>query len=120
MSGNKADGGWAAKAGDDAKKENNSGQDGARADNKDDTTGTGQGSGESDEDTNDTADKSTAVCKTWLEVLPSKGGMLLAVLLAEIMTEGLSPNQMATLGSFISTVGSLISYKSVRDDLDFP
>ena len=59
-------------------------------------------------------------CKTWLEVLPSKGGILLAALLAEVMTEGLTPTQMNILGSFIGSVGTLIAYKAARDALDFP
>lgn len=59
-----------------------------------------------------------AAFKSWLEVLPSKGGMLLAVLLAEIMTGGLTPAQMGLLGAFVASVGDLISYKAARDGLD--
>ena len=55
-------------------------------------------------------------CRLWLEVLPSKGGMLLAVLMAEIMTEGLTPTQINILGNFVSAVGSLISYKASREE----
>ncbi len=55
--------------------------------------------------------------KSWLEVLPSRSGTALAAILAEIMTEGLTPNQENILGNFISAVGSLISYKSSRDDV---
>ncbi len=62
----------------------------------------------------------TGECKIWLQVLPSKGGLLLAVLLAEIMTEGMNPEQENILGNFISAVGSLISYKATRDEIDFP
>ena len=51
----------------------------------------------------------------WLEILPSRAGVLLAALLTEIMTEGLTPDQMDILGNFISSVGSLISYKASRD-----
>ena len=55
-------------------------------------------------------------CKLWLEALPSKGGMLLAVLIAEIMTEGLTPTQINILGNFVSAVGSLIAYKASREE----
>jgi len=52
-----------------------------------------------------------------LEILPSRAGAVLAALLAELMTEGLTPDQMDILGNFISSVGSLISYKASRDGL---
>jgi len=54
--------------------------------------------------------------RLWLEVLPSRAGTILAALLAELMTEGLTPAQMDLLGDFVSAVGSLISYKATRDD----
>jgi len=72
----------------------------------------------SDEDEEGDEENEEAGCKTWLQVLPSKGGLLLAALLTEIMTEGLTPDQMNILGNFISSVGSLISYKAARDDLE--
>ena len=53
--------------------------------------------------------------RLWLEVLPSRAGIVLAALLAEIMTEGLTPEQMDLLGDFVSAVGTLISYKASRD-----
>jgi len=53
--------------------------------------------------------------RLWLEVLPSRTGTILAALLAEIMTEGLTPEQEDVLGNFVSAVGSLISYKAARD-----
>ena len=56
--------------------------------------------------------------KLWLEVLPSQTGTILAAILTNIMTEGLTPNQENILGNFISSVGTLISYKASRDDLD--
>lgn len=56
--------------------------------------------------------------KIWLEVLPSKGGLLLAALLTEVMTEGMTSIQMNILGNFVSAVGSLISYKASRNQLD--
>ena len=73
-----------------------------------------------DESDTDNSEESESECefKTWLEVLPSKGGLLLAVVLVEIMTDGLTPSQMNILGNFISSVGSMISYKASRDDLD--
>jgi|AGTN01.2.fsa_nt_gi hypothetical protein len=81
------------------------------------------GSGD-DTDTGSCDDRDTktsdAACKMWLQVLPSRGGLLLAVLLAEIMAEGMTPTQMNILGNFISAVGSLISYKASRDEIDFP
>lgn len=52
----------------------------------------------------------------WLEVLPSQAGTILAAILTNIMTEGLTPNQENILGNFVSAVGSLISYKAARDD----
>ena len=73
---------------------------------------------DSNEDDENEEESEEAGCKTWLEVLPSKGGLLLAALLTEIMTEGLTPDQMNILGNFISSVGSLISYKASRDDLE--
>jgi hypothetical protein len=54
--------------------------------------------------------------RLWLEVLPSRAGTILAALLAEIMTEGLTPDQEDILGNFVSAVGALISYKAARDD----
>jgi hypothetical protein len=86
--------------------------------------GTENGEARDDTDTSDndaqenTENSSKAACKTWLEVLPSKGGILLIALLAEIMTEGLTPTQMSLLGAFIVSVGDLISYKAARDGLD--
>lgn len=56
--------------------------------------------------------------KSWLEVLPSCSGTVLAAILANIMTQGLTPNQENILGNFISSVGSLISYKASRDDTE--
>ena len=58
--------------------------------------------------------------RLWLEVLPSQQGTILAAILANILTEGLNPNQENVLGNFISSLGSLISYKAARDDLDTP
>lgn len=68
----------------------------------------------------DNSEESESECefKTWLEVLPSKGGLLLAAVLVEIMTDGLTPNQMNILGNFVASVGTLISYKASRDELD--
>lgn len=77
------------------------------------------------ENGSDNGDETAAKCaetavsfeyKTWLQVLPSNCGLLLASLLAEIMTEGLTPEQIDILGNFISAVGSLISYKASRED----
>lgn len=68
-----------------------------------------------DSDESDTQD-SELQYKTWLQVLPSRGGLVLAALLAEIMTDGLTPDQMNILGNFVSSVGSLISYKASRDE----
>jgi len=62
----------------------------------------------------------TLAPKIWLEVLPSKTGTVLAAILTDIMTEGLTPNQENILGNFISSVGALISYKAARDDIDNP
>lgn len=56
--------------------------------------------------------------KTFLELLPSKQGTLLAAILVNIMTEGLTPVQENILGNFVSAVGSLISYKASRDELN--
>ncbi len=50
--------------------------------------------------------------------MPSKGGLLLAALLTEVMTEGMTSIQMNILGNFVSAVGSLISYKASRNQLD--
>lgn len=55
--------------------------------------------------------------KLWLEVLPSQMGTILAAILTNIMTEGLTPNQENILGNFVSSLGSLISYKASRDEL---
>lgn len=65
----------------------------------------------------DTDDEGKCTAKTWLEVLPSCSGTVLAAILAEIMTEGLTPEQENILGNFISAVGALISYKASRDEL---
>ena len=75
---------------------------------------------DAEKDSSDESDTKNTECefKSWLEVLPSKGGLLLAVLLVEIMTDGLTPNQMNILGNFVASVGTLISYKASRDDLD--
>lgn len=70
------------------------------------------------ESSDDDKKNNNGECKIWLQVLPSKGGMLLAVLLTEIMTEGMNPEQMNILGNFISAVGSLIAYKAARDEID--
>jgi len=70
-----------------------------------------------DDEENENEDGETG-CKIWLEALPSKGGLLLAVLLTEIMTEGLTASQMNILGNFISAVGSLIAYKASREELN--
>lgn len=60
-----------------------------------------------------------AMCsKSWLEALPSSSGTLLAAILANIMTEGLTLNQQNILGNFISSVGSLISYKAAQGAVD--
>jgi|GEM_PF-6216939 len=56
--------------------------------------------------------------KTFIEILPSNGGTILAALLANVMAEGLSADQQNILGNFISAVGSLISYKASRDELN--
>jgi hypothetical protein len=56
--------------------------------------------------------------KLWLEVLPSQMGTILAAILTNIMTEGLTPEQENILGNFVSSLGSLISYKAARDDMD--
>lgn len=71
--------------------------------------------GVSDTDNND--DNGKWAPKNWLETLPSKSGTVLAAILANIMTEGLTPTQENILGNFISSVGSLISYKASRDDV---
>ncbi len=73
---------------------------------------------DSNEDNEEDEENEEAGCKIWLEVLPSKGGLLLAALLVEIMTEGMTPNQMNILGNFVASVGTLISYKASRDELD--
>jgi ABC-type Zn2+ transport system substrate-binding protein/surface adhesin len=69
-------------------------------------------------DKEDETDSGEDQCKTWLQVLPAKGGLLLAALLVEIMTEGMTPTQMNILGNFIASVGTLISYKASRNDID--
>ncbi len=56
--------------------------------------------------------------KTWLEILPSPSGTILAAILANIMTDGLTVTQQNILGNFISSVGSLISYIAAREDLN--
>jgi hypothetical protein len=58
--------------------------------------------------------------KSFLEVLPSEIGTVFAAILANIMTEDLTPTQQNILGNFISAVGSLISYKASRVELDEP
>lgn len=73
-----------------------------------------------DEAEGEESEESGTSCKLWLEVLPAKSGMLLAVLLTEIMTEGMTPSQMNILGNFVSAVGSLIAYKAARVELDEP
>ena len=80
---------------------------------QEDDTAEAEGNDEEDE-----TDSDEDQCKTWLQVLPAKGGLLLAALLVEIMTEGLTPTQMNILGNFIASVGTLISYKASRDDID--
>jgi hypothetical protein len=55
--------------------------------------------------------------RLWLEVLPSQMGTVLAAILANIMTEGLTPEQENILGGFVSLLGSIISYKATRDDM---
>ncbi len=67
-------------------------------------------------DTDNNDDKGLCASKSWLETLPSKSGLVLAAILADIMTEGLTPEQENILGNFVSAVGSLISYKAARDD----
>lgn len=54
----------------------------------------------------------------WLDVLPSKQGTVLAAILANIMTEGLTPDQENILGNFISALGALISFKAARNNKD--
>lgn len=78
--------------------------------------------GDTDTDSSNENDKENNAegCKSWLEVLPSKKGILLAVLLADVMTEGMTPTQMNILAAFIASVGSLIGYKAARNDLDTP
>jgi hypothetical protein len=56
--------------------------------------------------------------RCWIEVLPSNIGVLLCAVLVNVMTEGLTPSQENILGNFISSIGSLISYKASRNDLD--
>ena len=68
-------------------------------------------------DTDNNDDNGKCSPKSWLEVLPSKSGTVLAAILANIMTEGLTPNQENILGNFVSSVGSLISYKGSRNDV---
>ncbi len=53
--------------------------------------------------------------KIWLEVLPSQQGTVLAAILANIMSEGLTPSQKNILGDFINSLGALISYRAARD-----
>ncbi len=72
---------------------------------------------ENEEDSDVDEEDEESSCKMWLEVLPSKGGLLLAVLITEIMTEGMTPSQMNILGNFVSAIGSLIAYKASRDEL---
>ncbi len=72
---------------------------------------------DTDTDNDDDDDKSQFAPKCWLEVLPSKTGTVLAAILANIMTEGLTPAQENILGNFVSAVGALISYKASRDDV---
>ena len=114
MSRDEADLRRAGKAGEDAEKENNGGQDKTGTGNPDNLD---QDSEKAD-NTDDTDDNGDTGCKTWLQVLPSRGGVLLAALLVEIMTEGLTPDQMNILGNFVASVGTLISYKASRDDVD--
>lgn len=68
---------------------------------------------------NDTVKKEPVLApKSFIEILPSKAGTILAALLSNIMSEGLTADQKNILGNFISSVGSLISYKSSRDEID--
>ena len=55
--------------------------------------------------------------KTLLEVIPSSDATVLAAVLANIMSEGLTNEQASILGVFIASVGTLISYRSSRGDL---
>jgi len=55
---------------------------------------------------------------SFLELLPGKYGTLLAALITNILTEGLTAQQENILGNFLSAVGSLIAYKASRDELD--
>jgi hypothetical protein len=106
----------AADAGDDKKHTASSSDPKSTEDASDaacDGKDTNSGSKKDDKkDDNKTDNSGKAECKTFLEILPSKGGMLLAVLVAEIMTEGLTPTQMNILGNFVTAVGALIAYKS--------
>lgn len=69
--------------------------------------------------TNNTEEKNKDFSpKTWLEILPSPSGTVLAAILANIMSEGLTATQQNILGNFISSVGSLISYIAARQDLN--
>ena len=68
-------------------------------------------------DTDNNDDGGKFAPKSWLETLPSKSGTVLAAILTNIMTEGLTPNQENILGNFISAVGALIAYKASRDDV---
>jgi hypothetical protein len=56
--------------------------------------------------------------KTFLEVLPGKAGTVFTAVIANIMAEGLTPEQQNILGNFVSAVGALISYRASRDELD--
>jgi len=104
----------AADAGDDKKRYAESG------DLKEDTSDAACNDEDTDEENEDDTEEEDEEnqCKSWLQVLPSKGGLLLAALLVEIMTEGMTPDQMNILGNFIASVGTLISYKASRDDID--
>lgn len=92
------------------------GSDDSNTDKNSDTKNTDGDDTDTDDDDIDT-DSDESGPKIWLEVLPSKGGLVLAALLADIMTDGLTADQENILGNFVSSVGSLISYKAARDDI---
>lgn len=56
--------------------------------------------------------------KCWIEVLPSKIGVLLIAVIANIMTEDLSSTQQNILGNFVAALGASILYKASRDESD--
>ncbi len=69
-------------------------------------------------DKKETSKQNEACSKTWLDTISSCNGTLLAASLANIMTEGLTPDQQNILGNFVSAVGSLISYKASKQDVE--